>query len=88
VIKRYDSDNGKSGLDGMTEWKGGDYVLYTDHAAELAKVNARLEVAVEALGLIECNDLNPKTSDITPLQRQMLMAKISREALAKLRGMK
>lgn len=48
----------------------------------LAVKSAQLEVAVEKLKLIECNDVNPKTSDVTPLRRQMHMASLARQALA------
>jgi len=47
---------------------------------QLEAENARLR---EALVLIDCNDVNPSTSDISPLKRQQVMGRIARVALKK-----
>ena len=45
MVKRYREIIGY----GTQERPNGEYVLYTDHAAEMDKLRAHLEVAVEAL---------------------------------------
>lgn len=56
---------------------------YSVEAITIALLTTRrqLEIAREGLGIIYFNDVNPKTSDITPLARQRRMAKIAKDTL-------
>lgn len=65
-----------------------DTLLFTNFGPGKLILDTRrqLEIAREGLRLIECNDVNPKTSEVTTLQRQVRMGRIARETLAAIEG--
>lgn len=67
--------------DGLVYWVIDGHVVEDSVLLILLTTRRQLEIAREGLGIICFNDVNPKTSDITPLARQRRMAKIANDTL-------